>query len=107
MTHTQASYFIGLAARKWDGRPRRQCAEDAWFVLFTLRSMEPLLPDGLREEFHLLWTEYGGFSPIDVTHPKLTRWLDDLTEPQLARLESRTIEFVGRHGTFAAASLLD
>jgi hypothetical protein len=107
MNLTQASYFLGLAARKWDGRPRRQCAEDAWLVLFTLRSMEPLLPDGLREEFHELWEEYGGIIPIEATRPKLIRWLDSMTERQLAGLEARTIEFVGRYGSLEAAKLLD
>ena len=76
MTHSQAIHFVSLASREWNGRPRRQCAEGAWFTLFSLRSMESVLPDEIRNDFLVLWSEYGGFSPDDVTRPRLDAWLD-------------------------------
>src|SRR5207237_2702646 len=106
MTHEQVSYFIGVASCKWNGRPRRQCAEDAWYALFSLRAMEDLLPAEIRNEFLVLWSEYGGFSPSDVTKPKLAAWLDGLCESQLMRLEQRTIELLAHPRAVGGAAPL-
>ena len=107
MTHSQAIHFVNLAAREWNGRPRRQCAEGAWFTLFSLRAMEAMLPVEVRNDFLVLWSEYGGFSPVDVTRPQLDAWLDRLTERELVRLEQRTMEFLFSHLPAEHASHLD
>jgi hypothetical protein len=107
MTHSQAIHFVNLAAREWNDRPRRQCAEGAWFMLFSLRAMEAILPEEVRNDFLVLWSEYGGFSPSDVTRPQLDAWLNSLTERQLLRLEQRTLEFLGNHLPSKHATVLD
>ena len=97
MTHSQAIHVVSLATREWNDRPRRQCAEAAWFMLFSLRAMESILPVELRNDFLVLWSEYGGFSPSDVTRTQLDAWLDNLTERKLVRLEQRTMDFLWSH----------
>jgi len=76
-------------------------------MLFSLRAMESVLPDEIRNDFLVLWSEYGGFNPADVTKPELDAWLASLTERQLARLEHRTMEFHSSHISLEHATHLD
>jgi hypothetical protein len=95
MTLDSIRYFARLAAEKWDqpARPLRACAEDAWFVLFSLRVNAAMLPAEAQASFLELWEAFGGGDPVRLTHPEVNAMLDALGAAGLRRCQELTREF--------------
>ena len=88
-------YVAEQAVRQWERHlPPREAAEDAWFILFSLRSRIDLLPDSVHEDFVNLWDAYGGLSPTRVTKPMVKNFLDGLCDADYLRIERMTRAFL-------------
>ena len=91
----QVFYVAQQAVRQWERHsPPRNAAEDAWFILFSLRTRSELLPPSIREAFLDLWNAYGGHEPHSVTKPHVDHFLDGLCAADLLRIERMTRAFL-------------
>ena len=98
-------YVAEQAVRQWERHlPAREAAEDAWFILFSLRARVDLLPDSVHEDFEDLWNAYGGLAPAKVTKPMVREFLDGLCDADFLRLERMTRAFLTTT-TWVAADL--
>lgn len=88
-------YIAEQAVRQWErNHCARAAAEDAWFILFSLRTRADLLPSTVREEFLDLWTAYGDLPPSRVTKQTMTEFLDGLCDQDFLRIERKTRAFL-------------
>jgi len=91
----QVFYISQQAVRQWERHSTpRVAAEDAWFILFSLRTRAELLPHAVREPFYDLWNAYGGLQPTTVTKPMVDNFFDGLCDADYGRLERMTRSFL-------------
>jgi len=107
MNIEQIRYFAQYAANQWDqaGKSARDCAEDSWFVLFSLRVNLELLPADLRFAFLRVWECYGGGDPRLITRTQQTRMLDGLSGTGLHDCETMTRDFASALEVYGVGSL--
>jgi len=91
----QVVYLSEQAVHQWERNlPAREAAEDAFFILFSLRARADLLPESIAQEFMNLWAAYGGLAPSKVTKPMIVNYLDGLCDADLLRIERMTRAFL-------------
>ena len=95
MTLDSVRYFANLAASKWEQSSKSTSvrAEDAWFVLFSLRVNIELLPEDVREPFLEVWQAYGGGEPAQLTRRDMQRALATRDGRGLHVAETMTRDF--------------
>jgi len=99
-------YVAEQAVRQWERQlPAREAAEEAWFILFSLRTRAELLPKSVEEDFQDLWDAYGGLSPSRVTKSMIEEYLSGLCDADFLRIERMTRAFLASTTRWVASDL--